>query len=145
MPDEHAVHTEPDRIRPIPVLALTVGFVIFAGICVVGLLAYYYAVVGPGLYVPPRQFPQPALQSQPLTDLEKLENAQRARLERYGWIDQSKGLLRIPIERAMQIVAAKGPSALEPLAQPPSPAQSAAELAGQAMEKASQPAKGGGQ
>jgi hypothetical protein len=133
MPDEHTFHTEPDRIHAVPVLAIVFGFLAFAALCVAGLLAYYNALVGPGLYVPPKQFPQPALQSEPLTDSEKLQNAQRARIERYGWIDQSKGLVRIPIQRAMQIVAAKGSSALEPLAQPPSPAQNAAEAAGEAM------------
>jgi hypothetical protein len=133
MPDEHTFHTEPDRIHAVPVLAIVFGFLAFAALCVAGLLAYYNALVGPGLYVPPKQFPQPALQSEPLTDAEKLQNAQRARIERYGWIDQSKGLVRIPIQRAMQIVAAKGPSALEPLAQPPSPAQNAAEAAAEAM------------
>ncbi len=35
MSDNHAVHTEPDRIRAAPVLAITVGFVVFVGICVV--------------------------------------------------------------------------------------------------------------
>ena len=145
MPDEHVPHTEPDRIRAVPVLATTIGFTVLACICLVALLAYYYALVGPGLYVPPRSFPAPALQTTPLSDLEKLQSAQAARIERYGWIDQSKGLLRIPIQRAMEIVAAKGATALEPLEQAPNPQQSAAELAGQAMQKAGDASKGSGQ
>ena len=145
MPDEHAVHTEPDRVRATPVLAATIGFTAFAGISIVALLAYYHALVGPGLYVPPRPFPSPRLQTAPLSDLEKLESVQRARIERYGWIDQGKGLYRIPIGRAMEIVSSKGAAALEPLEQAPSPPQSAAELAGQAMQKAGQAPQGGGQ
>jgi hypothetical protein len=145
MPDEHATHTEPDRVRAKPVLAATIGFTIFAGVCVVVLLAYYNALVGPGLYVPPRPFPEPRLQTTPLSDLEKLQSAQAARIGRYGWIDPGKGLYRIPIQRAMEIVASKGAAALEPLEQAPSPQQSAAELAGQAMRKAGQAAQGGGQ
>ena len=47
MPDEHVPHTEPDRIRAVPVLATTIGFTVLAGICLVALLAYYYALVGP--------------------------------------------------------------------------------------------------
>jgi len=121
MSDNHAAHTEPDRIRAMPILATTIGFVIFAGICVWLLLAYYNSIVGPGLYVPPRSFPAPQLQTSPLSDLEKLESAQRARIERYGWIDQSKGILRVPIQRAMEIVASKGGQALAPLAPPPRP------------------------
>lgn len=145
MPDNQATHTEPDRIRAVPVLAATIGFTVFAGISVVVLLAYYNALVGPGLYVPPRPFPPPELQTTPLSDLEKLQSAQAARIPRYGWIDQGKGLFRIPIMRAMEIVAAKGAAALEPLEQAPSPQQSAAELAGQAMQKAAGAAKGGEQ
>jgi hypothetical protein len=145
MPDNHATHTEPDKIRALPVLATTIGFTVFAAICLVALLAYYHALVGPGLYVAPRPFPAPELQTSPLSDLEKLQSAQLARIERYGWVDRSKGLLRIPIERAMEIVASKGAAALEPLEQAPSPQQSAAELAGQAMQKAGEASKGGEQ
>jgi hypothetical protein len=32
----------------------------------------------------------------------------RQRLTEYGWVDQSRGLVRIPIARAMQIVAQEG-------------------------------------
>jgi len=32
----------------------------------------------------------------------------RQRLTQYGWVDQSRGLVRIPIARAMQIVAQEG-------------------------------------
>ena len=39
MPDNHATHTEPDKIRPLPVLATTIGFTVFAAICLVALLA----------------------------------------------------------------------------------------------------------
>jgi len=145
MPDNHAAHREPDRIRSLPVLATVTGFVVFTGICVWVLLAYYHAIVGPGLYVPPRPFPAPQLQTTPLSDLENLQNAQLARIGRYGWIDQSNGLLRIPINRAMEIVVSKGEQGLAPLAQAPSAQQSAAELAGQAMEKASKASKGGEQ
>ncbi len=145
MPDNHTAHTEPDQVRALAVLATIIGFTVLAGICGVALLAYYHAVVGPGLYLPPRPFPAPELQATPLSDLEKLQSAQRARIERYGWIDQSKGLLRIPIKRAMEIVVSKGAAGLAPLEQAPSPPQSAAELAGQAMQKAAGASKGGEQ
>ncbi len=134
------MHTEPDRIRALPVLATTIGFTLFAAICPWRSWPITSAV-GPGLYVAPRPFPAPELQTSPLSDLEKLQSAQLARIERYGWVDQSKGLLRIPIGRAMEIVASKGGAVLEPLEQAPSPQQSAAELAAQAMQKAAAPAK----
>ncbi len=141
MSDNHAVHTEPDRIRAAPVLAITVGFVVFVGICVVALLAYYRGVVGPGLYVPPRPFPAPELQTTPQSDLEKLQSAQLARIERYGWIDQSKGILRIPIQRAMQVIVSKGEQALAPLAPPPSP-KTPAMAAQEAIQSLTRPSQG---
>jgi hypothetical protein len=142
MPDEHATHTEPDRVRPMPVLAATIGFTAFAGISVVALLAYYHALVGPGLYVPPRVFPEPRLQTAPLSDLEKLESVQRARIERYGWIDESQGILRIPIQRAMEIVASKGEQALAPLIQAPTQ-PTAAGAAEEVIRSIGQSSKGG--
>ena len=143
MPDEHATHTEPDRVRAVPVLAATIGFTVFAGVCVVALLFYYNALVGPGLYVPPRPFPEPQLQTTPLSDLEKLQGAQAARIGRYGWIDQGNGLYRIPIQRAMEIVASKGEQALAPLIQAPTQ-PTAAGAAEEVIRSTGQSSKGGG-
>jgi hypothetical protein len=33
---------------------------------------------------------------------------QRARLQRYGWVDRAHGLIHIPIERAMELTLQKG-------------------------------------
>ncbi|HEV2277206.1 MAG TPA: hypothetical protein VGS02_03450 [Acidobacteriaceae bacterium] len=56
-----------------------------------------------------RQFPTPRLETddgnQDLADLHDRENLL---LENYSWIDRGKGTVRIPIERAMQIIAQKG-------------------------------------
>jgi hypothetical protein len=38
----------------------------------------------------------------------KLRIEQRAQLNSYGWIDQSNGVVRIPIERAMDLLAKRG-------------------------------------
>ena len=37
-----------------------------------------------------------------------LRRDQRATLDRWGWVDRDAGLARIPIERAMDLVAAEG-------------------------------------
>lgn len=144
MPEHDDALREPDRIRSLPILIIGFGFLAFAGIWVALLLYYYFSVVGPGLYVPPRRFAQPQLQTQPLSDLERLETAQRARIERYGWIDRSKGIVSVPIGRAMQIVASKGASAWAPLAQPSASQKSAAQVAGEAMKAIQAPPQVGG-
>lgn len=144
MPDNHATHTEPDRIRAVPVLAATIGFVIFTAICIWVLLAYYHALVGPGLYVAPRPFPAPQLQTTPLSDLKKLENAQRARIDGYGWVRKDKGIIRVPIGRAMDILASKGAQALEPLGPGPSK-PTAAEVSEEVIQGLGQSSQGGQQ
>jgi biopolymer transport protein ExbD len=55
------------------------------------------------------QFPQPRLQTddgnQEIADLHAKEDLL---LENYSWVDQSQGKIRIPIERAMELVAKQG-------------------------------------
>jgi hypothetical protein len=54
------------------------------------------------------QFPQPRLQSNPTIDMMDVRREERARIASYGWVDQKAGIARIPIERAMDILAQKG-------------------------------------
>src|SRR5215831_16636742 len=57
---------------------------------------------------PPIQPPEPRLQvSQDAEWIATLQKEQ-AILHSYGWVDRSKGLIRIPIERQMQIIAERG-------------------------------------
>jgi hypothetical protein len=55
------------------------------------------------------QFPQPRLQTddgnQEIADLHEKEDLL---LEHYSWVDKSQGKVRIPIERAMELVAKQG-------------------------------------
>jgi len=64
----------------------------------------------------PRVPPQPRLQTHPLKDLEELRKAENNLLTTYAWVDKSAGTVRIPIDRAMEILAAKsgGTGAAQP-------------------------------
>jgi len=53
----------------------------------------------------PREPPAPRLQEHPIADLEALRAREKAQLDGYGWIDQAKGRVHIPIERAMELMA----------------------------------------
>ena len=53
-------------------------------------------------------FPPPALETQPAVDLERIRAQDNARLNSYGWIDRDAGVAHIPIERAMEIILARG-------------------------------------
>jgi len=49
--------------------------------------------------------PEPRLQVSPAQDLKELRAAEDAMLHSYGWVDQQAGVVRIPIERAMEVLA----------------------------------------
>ena len=56
-----------------------------------------------------REVPKaPQLQVTPSSDLTQLRAREQARLDSYGWVDRPEGLVHIPIERAMEILAGRG-------------------------------------
>ncbi len=67
--------------------------------------------------------PEPRLQADPILDLRRLRAAEDEQLNTYGWIDRSAGTVRIPIARAMELLAQRG---LPTRPQPAPPAAGAA-------------------
>lgn len=86
-----------------------------------GLLFGYYQgqpPAGPAptaLELEPQVPPQPRLQLNEHADLERKQKAEEAILESYGWVDRQAGVVRIPIERAMELEAERAQ------AKPPAP------------------------
>jgi len=52
--------------------------------------------------------PQPRLQEHPWEELQQLRARENKELATYGWQDQKAGIVRIPISRAIDMVAEKG-------------------------------------
>ena len=52
--------------------------------------------------------PGPRLQPAPPRDMDELRAQDREALTTYGWVDRTSGVARIPIERALSILAEKG-------------------------------------
>jgi hypothetical protein len=52
--------------------------------------------------------PAPRLQVEPALDLKQLRQGEDEKLNSYGWVDQKAGIARIPIDRAMDLLLAKG-------------------------------------
>jgi hypothetical protein len=52
--------------------------------------------------------PEPRLQDQPRVELKDLKADEDAILGSYGWINPDKGIVRIPIDEAINIMAQKG-------------------------------------
>jgi hypothetical protein len=73
--------------------------------------------------------PHPRLQPQPATDLKSYCQMEQQQLTTYGWVDQHNGIVRIPVDRAMEMVLQKGLAA-----RPAEAAESSAVKVGSAME-----------
>jgi len=52
--------------------------------------------------------PEPRLSVEPGEELKTLRSEEDAMLKSYGWIDRDKGVVRIPIDRAIEILAERG-------------------------------------
>lgn len=50
-------------------------------------------------------FPLPREQPAPLADLQTLRAQEEAELNSYGWIDKTAGVVRIPIDRAIELLS----------------------------------------
>ena len=57
---------------------------------------------------PVKVFPQPRLEEKPITELKDVRAAEAQSLTSYGWVDQQKGTVRIPISQAMDMLVQKG-------------------------------------
>jgi hypothetical protein len=62
--------------------------------------------------------PEPRLQAEPILDLRRLRAAEDEQLNTYGWLDRNAGTVRIPIARAMELLAQRG-LPTQPQTQPP--------------------------
>ncbi len=52
--------------------------------------------------------PQPRLQQSPRIDMREMREAEDQLLHHYTWVDRDKGVVRLPIERAMDVLAQRG-------------------------------------
>jgi hypothetical protein len=57
---------------------------------------------------PPPTPPAPRLEAQPGQDLAAYRDFEQAKLSTYRWVDRQAGLVAIPIDQAMDVVAKQG-------------------------------------
>jgi hypothetical protein len=124
----HAPHAhEADDLVLRPVVVAGIGLLlvlVLAAAAMFGLyrlLAYQEARLSPpanplAAAEGPRVPPNPRLQVHPLKDLQQLRAEETERLTTYGWVDQGAGTVHIPIDRAIDLLAARGgtPGATQP-------------------------------
>ena len=112
---------EPAGVALWPVLFGALASVVLVLAAIWGLSAVYDWQAPSRPLPAPEQFPSPRVQTHQAEQLKDLLAAQRQQLTEYEWADQDKTLIRIPIERAMEIIAQRGAEAYAPLL-PPGPA-----------------------
>ena len=71
-------------------------------------LAAVHSEVNPPTPRTVQEFPQPRLQPDPVADLNKFRAQEEEILNSYGWVDKSQNIAHIPIERAMDVLVARG-------------------------------------
>lgn len=83
--------------------------------------------------------PGPLLQADPEGELEELRHEMAVRLSSFGWVDETSGLVHIPIDQAIDLVVARAGTAQQPTSAAESttiPAETAAAPAGSTEPRA---------
>ena len=106
--------TSDANIRGLVLSGIGLLILILAGL-LVSLGVFRYFVSHQGLGPPASPFaneralpPEPRLQVSAPADLKQYKAAQDEVLTSYGWVDESAGVVRIPIDRAMAVLLQKG-------------------------------------
>jgi hypothetical protein len=95
-------------------LRLVAGWTIGLFVSLAGVLGFVYFVYGtPHMHPVPevvtkRPMNQPALQVSAVGDLAEFQARQQAELSTYGWVNKSQGVVRLPINQAIDLVLQKG-------------------------------------
>jgi hypothetical protein len=105
----HPTNYEKSDADPRLITALAVGIAISLLATPFVLRAGYPSATLGGA-VPPHlaEPPPPRLQTDPKSDLDRLRSYERGELDRLGWADRDRELVRIPIDRAMQLLVERG-------------------------------------
>ena len=98
-------------------LFLIIGFLVLSGVIILlGVWILMRSISARETAQQPRSrmpevtdaFPQPRLETNPGVELEKIRAEEQAQLSSYGWINRDAGIAHIPIDRAMEIIVARG-------------------------------------
>ncbi len=96
-------------------------FLLISGLAIHGILAGFLSLLKSGAApkdqwrpveamtrIKPAHPPFPVLQVSPPADLKEFRAREEAELGAYGWINRTSGVVRIPIDRAMDLVLQEG-------------------------------------
>lgn len=111
MAEERHESQEPDlRGLVVAGAVISVAIALAVGVCL-GLVALFGGFERPLARAEHTPMPEPRLQAHPLSDRQRYEEEQQAKLTGYRWVDRSASVVQIPVERAMQILTEqRGPN-----------------------------------
>jgi hypothetical protein len=75
---------------------------------VFGLFRYFYGSEPSAHTAGAKLPPQPQLERTPVLDLQRMRQSEDEVLNSYGWVDGRNGIVRIPIDRAIDLLAQRG-------------------------------------
>jgi hypothetical protein len=87
------------------------------------------------------KFPPPRLEGDERREMNEFREQEEQTLNSYGWVDQQAGVVRIPIDRAMQLMAQRGLPTRPQSATAPSSDVNMAKEAGRRSDTSTAPAK----
>jgi hypothetical protein len=97
------------RFIVVSLFALLIG-TFFACLLVIGIFQYFHSQYIPpqASQTPPALPPEPRVEDKPYLQLQNLRTLEDHVLDSYAWIDQSQGTVRIPVNRAIDMIMQKG-------------------------------------
>jgi hypothetical protein len=111
----------PSSLRAVLIIAASVMAMMAACLVSTEILLHHYSKARPmqvmqplGIIIAPNNGPLTHLPAPNLelddghADFMALRQRQSEKLNSYGWVDQTNGIVRIPIERAMDLIALRG-------------------------------------
>ena len=112
---EHTHESSDVRIRPIATFVFGLFLAVVVVLGAMGALFRYFAGHQPRPEVRPSPLvratqtpPEPRLQASPSADGRAVRAREEQLLSTYGWIDRNAGVVRIPIDRAIDLMVQKG-------------------------------------
>lgn len=120
--DAHPPNGVGHELSDVHVPSLVKGLIVLAVLVVVSVLLMAWMFRGlaarsgeqpPAPLMAPQRVlpPTPRLQVNPTTDLVEMRATQQQRLSTYGWVDRKAGVVRIPVDRAMELMAQRAEAA----------------------------------